>query len=117
MILIDDAARVFIRQDRRHAAFYRFEGLVVAARRERITMLAILRIKIRIPGAASHSIDQLEADPIAFNRKRVISVGHIDVINAPEVGTGVIWASGRRRKILDDGAARISCHISLIRPA
>ena len=89
MILLGNGPGVLAAQNPAQALLHCLEGEPIAARRESIALLAVLLDCVRIPPAAAHSLDQPRADAVAFDRKRMIGVGHIDVPYLFEIASDI----------------------------
>ena len=110
MILLGNGPGVLATQDPAQAFLHGLKGKPIASRRERIALLAVLFVCIRVPRAAAHALDQRGADAVAFDRQRMIGVGHIDVLHLFEIDIDILRASRRRRKLFDDWATHLLPH-------
>jgi type III restriction enzyme len=66
VILVGDRAGILASQDPAEAFLHRLIGQPVTARRKCVAMLAVALVRIRIPGAAAHALDQRGADAVTL---------------------------------------------------
>ena len=77
------------------------ERLPVAARGKRIATPPVTVPVVGVPVTGADALDQFQRDTIALDRQRVIGVAPIHLIDAGQVGFGVLRQSGRGWKCGD----------------
>ncbi|WP_254305442.1 hypothetical protein [Sphingopyxis sp. BSNA05] len=90
MVIVGHFARILISKNSADAVFDFLKGLPVAARGERVLLLAIFGDGIGIPVALPDALNEVAADTIAFYRQRVISIGDECIIDTGEIGIGIV---------------------------
>jgi hypothetical protein len=107
VILVGDRAGILAMEDPAKAVLHSLIGQPIAAGCKGVAMLAVALVRIRIPGAAAHALDQRGADAVTLDGQRVIGVSDIDLLHTFHVSAGIVGSSRRGGKSVDHDTAHL----------
>src|SRR5450631_395586 len=95
MVVFRNRAGILVAENLSDAVLDELEGLPVTTGRQRLVMFPVSLDGFRVPVAQPNAVDEVFADSVAFDRKRVIGVGDIDIVYVAKICLRVCGNPGR----------------------